>query len=125
MVNYPGGEVLAILNNILVSEDGPVTVHIGNYAAQTGASLFLHELSPRVTYNKTENLVAPRDFDAFNWVITESADAFGEDWHIDGIVYGLKGVELHSLETKGVLARVRIPKVIKEPKLWLLRHVGG
>ncbi|KAI4525912.1 hypothetical protein K525DRAFT_233909 [Schizophyllum commune Loenen D] len=41
--NYPGGEALARLHELV---DPKVHVHISNYAAQTGATLFQHERAP-------------------------------------------------------------------------------
>ncbi|KAH8831372.1 glycosyltransferase family 22 protein [Flagelloscypha sp. PMI_526] len=72
MSNYPGGVALAATNgfvSIAQSEahTRPAHIHISNLAAQTGASLFLHEhsspsfpgsppASMEAIYNKTENL---------------------------------------------------------------------
>ncbi|KAL1667227.1 Alg9-like mannosyltransferase family-domain-containing protein [Schizophyllum commune] len=67
--NYPGGEALARLHE-LVDPEVPVHVHISNYAAQTGATLFQHERAPPYpewvddedlparpwTYDKTEGV---------------------------------------------------------------------
>ncbi|KAL1671841.1 Alg9-like mannosyltransferase family-domain-containing protein [Schizophyllum commune] len=67
--NYPGGEALARLHE-LVYPNVPVHVHISNYAAQTGATLFQHERAPPYpewvddedlparpwTYDKTEGV---------------------------------------------------------------------
>ncbi|KAI0787333.1 Alg9-like mannosyltransferase family-domain-containing protein [Fomes fomentarius] len=65
--NYPGGAALGAFNQIYASEEN-VHVHICNLAAQTGASLFLHNNAPPFVsslngthhtswvYDKTENL---------------------------------------------------------------------
>ncbi|KAF7972945.1 hypothetical protein HWV62_16508 [Athelia sp. TMB] len=69
MENYPGGEALALFNKRYAGEDH-VHVHLSNFAAQTGASLFLQVHSPPYLtyinssnpssshwiYNKTESL---------------------------------------------------------------------
>jgi hypothetical protein len=118
-------------------------VHIGNYAAQTGASLFLHEhasphgfLAPSrdpssVIYNKTENLAVPDDFQGFDWVITEHAEKFmfswqdgsrEPQWKVEGSVDGLRGVQLTPLGVRGIWTRIKFPRVVREPKLWILKQ---
>lgn len=53
--NYPGGEALAALHNTIPCNGSNVHVHIGNDAAQTGASRF-GEMCDNWIYTKTENI---------------------------------------------------------------------
>ncbi|KAF8577775.1 glycosyltransferase family 22 protein [Ramaria rubella] len=145
-VNYPGGEALRTFNSILErsGEQGgrQVSVHIDNFAAQTGASLFIHEHAPptsplvsrslslNVYYNKTENLVAPQDFQGFDWIITEKPDVFllglggsAAQWSVEASIDGLKGVELRSIGGQGLWRKIKVPQVVQEPRLWLLKQM--
>lgn len=159
MANYPGGEALRTFNHLVEDTDSrsenltavvsraiaevrqEVSVHIDNYAAQTGASLFLHERAPptsllvsrrnpwNVLYNKTENLVTLEDFDRFDWVITENPDRFMRGsgspisvWKVRATVDGLRGFEMRSLGRKGVWTKLKIPRVVREAKLWILKQ---
>lgn len=114
---------------------GNITVHIDNLAAQTGATLFLQEhalpslgksdsssFRPRVIYNKTEDLFTERDFENFDWVITERPSLFLTEnlisrWELWDTVDGLERIELESLRGVRLL---RVPQIIQKPKLWLL-----
>ena len=161
MANYPGGEALRTFNHLVENIDSRgetypqlfhmllldagsevqrgVSVHIDNYAAQTGASLFLQECAPptnflvsrhgplSVLYNKTENLVTVQDLERFDWVITEHPDMFiprdgGSVWKVQAIVDGFRGFELASLGRQGVWTKIKIPRFIREPKLWILEQ---
>ena len=115
-------------------------MHIDNYAAQTGASLFLHEhalphgylVLPRspgsVIYNKTENLAWPDDFQHFDWIITEHKGWFSQygyqnsQWSVEGSIDGLRSVELRPLGEQGVWTKIKTLRLVQEPKLWLLRR---
>jgi len=121
-------------------EEDRLSVHIDNYAAQTGASLFLHEHAPphgfldsphvpmSVIYNKTENLVWPDDFQHFDWIITEHAARSSQhghqdlQWTIEGSIGGLRGFELKPMGDSGVWAKIKTVRIVQEPKLWLLRQ---
>lgn len=139
MANYPGGHALYRFNEAIQSMNftgnGNITVHIDNLAAQTGATLFLQEYAlpslgrrdldsarPRVIYNKTEDLSAERDFENFDWVITERPSLFlTEDsmsrWEVWDKIDGLETIKLESLRGVRLL---RVPRIIRKSKLWLL-----
>lgn len=157
MANYPGGEALRIFNSIIKDSQGEtlstppfdlltqdseggrkVTVHVDNHAAQTGASLFLHEYAPpnkflelscQVVYKKTENLVTRQEFEGFDWIITEDPGMFtradGKSksrWTVQASAEGLRGIELVSLGEQGVWRILKIPRVQRESKLWILKQ---
>lgn len=112
MRNYPGGVALAAFHrrysgqqhgerpwfrHRLILIPAIVHVHISNLAAQTGASLFLHEHAPPFlslssephlsqsswTYNKTEALTPSMiSSSAFTHLIAESPEMAGEEWTI-------------------------------------------
>ena len=158
LTNYPGGEALRMFNHIIEHGDSrgencagvsccvanrtsEVSVHIDNHAAQTGASLFLHEHAPpydylvlphdrwRVVYNKTENLVTMQEFEGFDWVITEHPDMFTRPdgktrsrWKVQASAAGLRRVELASLGGQGVWKHLKFPRVVRETKIWILEQ---
>lgn len=60
MVNYPGGEALALFNQRYNNSTRDLHVHISNLAAQTGASLFLQVNSPPYPSPKLLSASSPR-----------------------------------------------------------------
>ncbi|CAG8637864.1 12684_t:CDS:2, partial [Acaulospora colombiana] len=97
--NYPGGEALYLMNQIKLEN---VNLHVGNLAAQSGASLFLQEHSSPFlslernlvarpgnwTYDKTEHLL---DLHPYSHAIVESLEMV-PDWKIEGKVYAFDGL---------------------------------
>ncbi|KAI6025003.1 hypothetical protein PISMIDRAFT_90258 [Pisolithus microcarpus 441] len=93
IVNYPGGVALATFNKRYAGEEN-VHVHISNLAAQTGASLFLHEHAPPYIltgfgpaaghgwiYNKTEDLTPSMLTSSnFTHLISEYPDIGDSEW---------------------------------------------
>ncbi|TDL25529.1 alpha-1,6-mannosyltransferase subunit [Rickenella mellea] len=132
--NYPGGEALARFNELYVNQSN-VHVHIGNYAAQTGASLFLQANSPPFftpylqrplhndwVYNKTENLT-PLDIvnsPHFTHAITEDATAFegADEWKVREEVWAFDGFRI--LRDQGRLVRI---KYVWSEKLWIAERM--
>lgn len=112
-------------------------MHIDNLAAQTGASLFLHEFAPprsglpqtdcEVIYNKTEKLSNIKQYSDFDWVITEQPELFTtgsgkNDWDFQQVVHGLQKMQLISPGDQGIWKLLKMPKVVKQPTLWVFRH---
>lgn len=96
IVNYPGGFALAAFNK-RYAEQKNVHVHISNLAAQTGASLFLHEHAPPYiftggfgpvaphgwVYNKTEGLTPSMlASSSFTHLISEYPDVGDNEWSV-------------------------------------------
>lgn len=151
--NYPGGEALMRLNQIFANVSAGeqfvdsgwsltycfrhlVHVHIDNYAAQTGASLFLQEHAPPYPlyitspaqadwiYNKTENL-PPSDITRskhFTHVITENLQDFPKaNWIVVESIKAFSGVKWHSqFKIEGI---VRFPlEFMYSESLWILER---
>ncbi|KAI6129890.1 glycosyltransferase family 22 protein [Pisolithus croceorrhizus] len=95
IMNYPGGLALATFNKRYTGQEN-VHVHISNLAAQTGASLFLHEHAPPYIltgfgpaaghgwiYNKTEGLTPPMLASSnFTHLISEYPDLGDSEWSV-------------------------------------------
>jgi len=140
MSNYPGGEALAVFNRRYSGQqDGerqvcarrrlifiPTTVHvhISNLAAQTGASLFLHEHAPPTlsaflsssgsswTYNKTESLTPSMiSSSTFTHLIAESPEMAGEEWTVVEAIPAFKRWKLSS----AVLSKLKTGRVWEVP----------
>ena len=84
------------------TEPRGVNIHICNLAAQTGASLFLHEhaapylantTSPDWSYDKTEGMV---DMGQFTHAIVENL-ASVDGWKVDTVVEAFNGVTKRGL----------------------------
>lgn len=122
MANYPGGVALAEFNRRYSEQENGerpyprrhpifipaiVHVHISNLAAQTGASLFLHEHAPPMlsaflpsephlsqsswTYNKTESLTPSMiSSSSFTHLIAESPEMAGEEWTVVEVIRGFR-----------------------------------
>ncbi|KDQ08720.1 glycosyltransferase family 22 protein [Botryobasidium botryosum FD-172 SS1] len=141
-INYPGGMALQMLHEIVV--DSPATiarVYIDNYAAHTGATLFLYLHSPphlsllapehgsaiwsydRGRHNRT-------DFGEFTYVISEDWERWGAEWEVLAGVEAFAGVEFGRAEGGGrVYGRRRwgkledwLPRVVVEERLWILQR---
>ncbi|KAH0832984.1 glycosyltransferase family 22 protein [Lanmaoa asiatica] len=138
MENYSGGVALAAFNR-RYSEQGNgerlylghrlpfipaiVHVHISNLAAQTGASLFLHEHAPPIlsaslpsepswTYNKTESLTRSMiSSSSFTHLIAESPEMAGEEWTVVEAILGFKRWKLNP----AVLSKLKTGKVWEIP----------
>ncbi|KAI6107933.1 glycosyltransferase family 22 protein [Pisolithus sp. B1] len=102
IMNYPGGLALATFNKRYAGQENwgfhvaVVHVHISNLAAQTGASLFLHEHAPPYIltgfgpaagrgwiYNKTEGLTPPMLASSdFTHLISEYPDVGDSEWSV-------------------------------------------
>jgi alpha-1,6-mannosyltransferase len=72
--NYPGGVALRRLqaecDNFCGTPANPVSVHIGNLAAQTGASRF-GETQPHMTFSKIEQWTAAEPAASFDYLLME------------------------------------------------------
>lgn len=125
-------------------------VHIANFAAQSGASLFLHthappyrprlgihppsiSAAPSWIYNKTENL-APADiaYDSpFTHVIAESRDALPAGrWQVVDVIDGFQGWKVRKdvlglVREKGLEGLWRVLEMKKEDMLWIFERREG
>lgn len=153
--NYPGGHALSQFNRRYEPEafgalicidvaSTPLTViasavhvHISNYAAQSGASLFLQERAPPMryltqrgevnavwVYNKTEGLT-PDDLwkGPFTHAIVEdwTAERYpSQRWACVAAIPGFGGMRLRDASRRG-LARY-IPSISMPDKLWILER---
>lgn len=122
-----------------------VHVHISNLAAQTGASLFLHEYAPPVvsalpsssepswTYNKTESLTPSMiSSSTFTHLIAESPEMAGEEWAVVEAIPGFSRWSLNSVLLSklkgGKLWEVpldqwaRVLKMEMSDQLWILER---
>ena len=163
MANYPGGVALAAFNRRYAGQENgerpvhlcrrlifiPTTVHvhISNLAAQTGASLFLHEHAPpflstlslsepRVsepswTYNKTESLTPSMiSSSSFTHLIAESPEMAGGAWTVvEAIPAFTRWKWNHAVWSKLRTGRVweipldqwgRVLEMEMEDRLWIL-----
>ncbi|KAF8554440.1 hypothetical protein OG21DRAFT_1578255 [Imleria badia] len=144
--NYPGGVALAAFNRRYSGQQN-VHVHICNLAAQTGASLFLHEhaspflsallssephvAEPSWTYNKTESLTPSMiSSSAFTHLIAESPEMAGAEWTAVEAIPAFKRWKLnHAVLSKLKTGRVweipldqwaRALEMEMEDQLWIL-----
>ncbi|KAG8213349.1 hypothetical protein J3R82DRAFT_11835 [Butyriboletus roseoflavus] len=119
MENYPGGVALAAFNRRYSGQEN-VHVHISNLAAQTGASLFLHEHAPPFlpsdphasdpswTYNKTESLTPSMiSSSSFTHLIAESPETAGEEWTVGEAILGFERWKVNP----AVLSKLKTGKV--------------
>ncbi|TRM62887.1 Alg9-like mannosyltransferase family-domain-containing protein [Schizophyllum amplum] len=137
--NYPGGVALSRLHE-LVDKDVAVHVHISNYAAQTGATLFQHERAapypdwmdaealPKTDwiYDKAEGLTlaALAKDRAITHAIAEEPPV-GSKWEVLDVVEGYAGLELWEVLKRGELSADTIcaPWTVRtEPQLWVLQR---
>ncbi|EPQ52524.1 hypothetical protein GLOTRDRAFT_79634 [Gloeophyllum trabeum ATCC 11539] len=140
IANYPGGVALSRFNERFSSTDY-VHVHISNLAAQTGASLFLHERAPPYppylvppnalhwTYNRTESLDARALTNAaqITHLIAESLDDFDmkRKWSLVDTVSSFDGWRLNL----GVLKKggsikdlLTVLQMVQTEKLYILER---
>ncbi|KAH7884254.1 glycosyltransferase family 22 protein [Phlebopus sp. FC_14] len=150
--NYPGGVALATFNDRYAGQEN-IHVHISNLAAQTGASLFLHEHAPHPfspfvvahgtwIYNKTESLTrsmiassafthliaeSPSDDEDEDeeWTVVQSISAFSR-WRVnEDILRALKsGRVWEVLVIVCTRRRARVLEMEVEDRLWILERRG-
>ncbi|KIK79362.1 glycosyltransferase family 22 protein [Paxillus rubicundulus Ve08.2h10] len=147
MANYPGGVALAAFNERYAGQKN-IHLHISNLAAQTGASLFLHEYAPPTflvsnpssvhaswTYNKTESLTPSTiASSSFTHLIAESPEVADGEWKVVQSILGFKQWKLNmdvlnKLKTGkvwevsfGECARVLEMEMTEQ--LWILERSG-
>ncbi|KAI6042478.1 glycosyltransferase family 22 protein [Pisolithus marmoratus] len=143
IMNYPGGLALATFNERYAGQEN-IHVHISNLAAQTGASLFLHEYTPPHNftsfgpvpphgwiYNKTEGLTPPMLASSnFTHLISEYPVIGNNEWSVvdripsfqrwklnEKVVTGLKGGKPWEISLGEWMTILRMEKAIE---LWIL-----
>ncbi|KAI0067225.1 alpha-1,6-mannosyltransferase subunit [Artomyces pyxidatus] len=119
MLNYPGGSALVSFNELYLDVQD-VHVHISNYAAQTGASLFLHINAPpyplylsssnlrkKWTYDKTEHLklLDLSGMDEITHVIAEEDRWKTDVWSLRATIEGFGGWDLKGFREWRTLRR--------------------
>ncbi|KAI1394253.1 glycosyltransferase family 22 protein [Hypoxylon trugodes] len=110
-LNYPGGEALSELRNLVTSSSSldlqTVTVHTDVLSCMTGVTLFgQHPYPPNdprptneivFTYDKTEDentLRSPSFWEKFDYVLAEDPNKTIGPWETVGVVEGFAGVEV-------------------------------
>ncbi|KAI4851768.1 hypothetical protein E4T44_01927 [Aureobasidium sp. EXF-8845] len=119
-LNYPGGEALTRLHELMPSgHQGQSWVYMDNLACQTGVTRFLEkDAGSRFMYDKTENqttLLDPGFWQKFDYVLAEDPKRIIGRWEVMDIVYGYSGIGFGSLDaeqdsapaipTRGVVAQ--------------------
>jgi alpha-1,6-mannosyltransferase len=96
-LNYPGGEALALLHQVVpYAENSHVRVQLDNLACQTGVTRF-QQLHSNWTYDKTEDqarLLDPIFWLAFDYAITEQPERVIGKWKPIGVINGYSGITL-------------------------------
>ncbi|KAH7099679.1 Alg9-like mannosyltransferase family-domain-containing protein [Auriculariales sp. MPI-PUGE-AT-0066] len=115
MLNYPGGFAMKALDVHLNGRDN-VHVHICNYAAQSGASLFT-QTHDNWVYNKTEHLTA-HDLTVSPWFTHAVVEDFTRKrypekrWRVLEEVHSFSGIRTQPL-----------PAISARPQLWVLEKI--
>ncbi|KAI5207857.1 hypothetical protein E4T39_01800 [Aureobasidium subglaciale] len=104
-LNYPGGEALTRLHEVVSSgHDGQTWVYMDNLACQTGVTRFLEKnAASAFKYDKTEDettLLDPAFWQKFNYVLTEDPKRIIGSWEIVDTIYGYSGVGIGNLAEK-------------------------
>lgn len=90
---------------------GPLHVHVDAYSAMTGASLYTYQ-NPLWTYNRTESLAAPKDYDSFEVLVTHDPAFHSHCFDTVAEVTAFSGIQLSS-DIKGSLRGLRLPVALK------------
>jgi alpha-1,6-mannosyltransferase len=101
-LNYPGGEALTRLHELVPSvREGQSWVYMDNLACQTGVTRFLEkDAGSRFMYDKTENqttLLDPGFWQTFDYVLSEDPKRIIGRWEVVDTVYGYSGIGFGSL----------------------------
>ncbi|THX19977.1 hypothetical protein D6D12_10533 [Aureobasidium pullulans] len=104
-LNYPGGEALTRLHELVPSEQQtPIRVYMDNLSCQTGVTRFLEkDAGSRFVYDKTEDektLLDPAFWQQFDYVLAESPERIIGSWEVADVVHGYSGVGLGNLAGK-------------------------
>jgi alpha-1,6-mannosyltransferase len=119
-LNYPGGEALTRLHEIVPEiQQGQIWVYMDNLACQTGVTRFLEkDAGARFIYDKTENqttLLDPGFWQKFDYVLAEDPKRIIGRWEVMDTVYGYSGIgfgrlgvdqeSAPAIPTRGVVAQ--------------------
>ncbi|KAG9655579.1 glycosyltransferase family 22 protein, partial [Aureobasidium melanogenum] len=101
-LNYPGGEALTRLHEVVPSgRQGQTWVYMDNLACQTGVTRFLEkDAGSTFMYDKTENqttLLDPGFWQKFDYVLAEDPKRIIGSWEVVDTVYGYSGIGLGRL----------------------------
>jgi len=96
-LNYPGGEALTRLHEMVPSSHQSQTwVYMDNLACQTGVTRFLEkDAGSKFMYDKTENqttLLDPGFWQKFDYVLAEDPKRIIGSWEVIDTVYGYSGI---------------------------------
>ncbi|TKA82866.1 hypothetical protein B0A55_00979 [Friedmanniomyces simplex] len=118
-LNYPGGNALRILHDMVPAESG-VRVYMDNLACQTGVTRF-QEIRPMWLYDKTEyeeeTLLDPLFWQGYDYVLAEHPERVIGSWVPEAVIEGYAGVSLLGKNRSGYWPSIRM-----EPKLHVLRR---
>lgn len=113
-LNYPGGEALHKLHELVPANETGIRVHMDNLACQTGVTRF-QEDRPTWMYDKTEGeQLDPMFWQQFDYVLAESPERVIGSWQPVAIIEGYAGVSVRG--PSGYW-----PTIKMEPKLHVLR----
>ncbi|KAK0938850.1 Dol-P-Man:Man(7)GlcNAc(2)-PP-Dol alpha-1,6-mannosyltransferase [Friedmanniomyces endolithicus] len=116
-LNYPGGQALRALHDIVPTESG-VRVYMDNLACQTGITRF-QEVRPLWIYDKTEYeedaMLDPLFWQGYDYVLAERPERVIGSWVPEAVIEGYAGVSL-----RGKNGRYW-PSIRMAPKLHVLR----
>ncbi|KAF8543400.1 Alg9-like mannosyltransferase family-domain-containing protein [Trichophaea hybrida] len=93
--NYPGGVTLSRLPGILPHN---ATIHLDVKTCMTGASRFLQDKAPGVSWDKTEDsqtLLTPQFWEDMDWVVTEAPERVIGAYEVVDVVRGFKRVRVY------------------------------
>jgi alpha-1,6-mannosyltransferase len=135
-LNYPGGEAVLRLRDIVSGQSGTIHVHADNLACQTGLTRFLEDRSNTTThfvFDKTDSepqLLDPIFWDQFDYVLAERSERVIGKFQIVDVIRGYGGIRLvrpgMMLDNRGFEERFVNGRVLKlEPweEKWLA--LGG
>ncbi|KAF8339810.1 Alg9-like mannosyltransferase family-domain-containing protein [Cantharellus anzutake] len=122
--NYPGGEALHRLHNL--ADETHARVYIDDYAAQSGASLFLQERGPPQLSFRT-NAIPRMDWqyiklkfnntDTFSHALVEDVRELGGKWEVLDVVQVQDGLSFGSGDNE---LWDRIPRLRMKNALWIV-----
>ncbi|KAI5800513.1 alpha-1,6-mannosyltransferase subunit [Pyronema domesticum] len=93
--NYPGGVALHSLQGLVQKGE---RVHLDTLTCMTGASRFLQDELPGVSWDKTEDeetKLSPEFWEGVDWAVTESPERVPGAWKVETVVKGFDGARVY------------------------------